>query len=116
MTSANSLSFDGWTCETLHRDYAQCLREDAVLFDRCGRTAAGCQQQQTEPRPLRRFSAQRVCARVVDDGRAAHSKTDHQRLRVIENAKFGRVLTLDGVVQTVRRAFLCLRQIDTISV
>ena len=27
------------------------------------------------------------------------SNTDHQRLRVIENATFGRVLTLDGVVQ-----------------
>ena len=28
------------------------------------------------------------------------SKTTHQRLRVFENAKLGRVLTLDGVVQT----------------
>ena len=28
------------------------------------------------------------------------SKTDHQRLRVFENPTFGRVLTLDGVVQT----------------
>jgi spermidine synthase len=28
------------------------------------------------------------------------SKTSHQRLRVLENQKFGRVLTLDGVVQT----------------
>ncbi len=28
------------------------------------------------------------------------SQTDHQRLRVLENTKFGRVLTLDGVVQT----------------
>lgn len=28
------------------------------------------------------------------------SETDHQRLRVFENAKMGRVLTLDGVVQT----------------
>ena len=28
------------------------------------------------------------------------SHTDHQRLRVIENPRFGRVLTLDGVVQT----------------
>ena len=28
------------------------------------------------------------------------SATGHQRLRVIENARFGRVLTLDGVVQT----------------
>jgi spermidine synthase len=28
------------------------------------------------------------------------SQTDHQRLQVFENARFGRVLTLDGVVQT----------------
>lgn len=28
------------------------------------------------------------------------SETDHQRLRVIENPTFGRILTLDGVVQT----------------
>jgi spermidine synthase len=28
------------------------------------------------------------------------SATDHQRLQVFENARFGRVLTLDGVVQT----------------
>ena len=28
------------------------------------------------------------------------SQTEHQRLRVLENRKFGRVLTLDGVVQT----------------
>lgn len=28
------------------------------------------------------------------------SKTDHQRLVVLENSRFGRVLTLDGVVQT----------------
>jgi len=28
------------------------------------------------------------------------SNTDHQRLRVFENARMGRVLTLDGVVQT----------------
>jgi len=28
------------------------------------------------------------------------SETDHQRLRVFENGRFGRVLTLDGVVQT----------------
>lgn len=28
------------------------------------------------------------------------SETDHQRLRVFENARFGRVLTLDDVVQT----------------
>ncbi len=34
-------------------------------------------------------------ARVLYD-----SETDHQRLRVLENPTFGRVLTLDGVVQT----------------
>jgi spermidine synthase len=51
----------GWTVETLHDDYRQCLKEDAVLYD---------------------------------------SETAHQRLRVIENATFGRVLTLDDVVQT----------------
>jgi spermidine synthase len=28
------------------------------------------------------------------------SKTEHQRIQVFENARFGRVLTLDGVVQT----------------
>lgn len=28
------------------------------------------------------------------------SETEHQRIRVFENARFGRVLTLDGVVQT----------------
>src|SRR5690606_23586133 len=28
------------------------------------------------------------------------SKTEHQRIRVFENARFGRVLTLDGIVQT----------------
>jgi spermidine synthase len=28
------------------------------------------------------------------------SRTDHQRIQVFENARFGRVLTLDGVVQT----------------
>ncbi len=28
------------------------------------------------------------------------SETDHQRLRIFENERFGRVLTLDGVVQT----------------
>lgn len=50
-----------WTVETLHDDYAQALREDAVFYD---------------------------------------SATEHQRLRVFENGRFGRVLTLDGVVQT----------------
>ena len=34
-------------------------------------------------------------ARVLYD-----SETEHQRLRVFENPRFGRVLTLDGVVQT----------------
>ncbi len=51
----------GWTVETLHDEYAQALREDAVFYD---------------------------------------SETEHQRLRVFENGRFGRVLTLDGVVQT----------------
>ena len=54
----------GWSVETLHRDYRQCLRADRVLYD---------------------------------------SETEHQRLRVIENATFGRILTLDGVVQTTER-------------
>ena len=35
-----------------------------------------------------------------EDGVLYDSKTDHQRLRVFENAKFGRILTLDNVVQT----------------
>lgn len=30
------------------------------------------------------------------------SETEHQRLRLFENARFGRVLTLDGVVQTTQ--------------
>ena len=51
----------GWTVETLHDEYRQCLREDEVLYD---------------------------------------SRTAHQRLRIIRNARFGRVLTLDDVVQT----------------
>jgi spermidine synthase len=51
----------GWSVERLHRDHAQALREDEVLYD---------------------------------------SKTDHQRLRVFRNPTFGRILTLDGVVQT----------------
>jgi len=51
----------GWTVETLHDDFRQCLRENTVLYD---------------------------------------SETAHQRLRVIDNATFGRVLTLDDVVQT----------------
>ena len=54
----------GWSVETLHRDYRQCLRAERVLYD---------------------------------------SETEHQRLRVIENATFGRILTLDGVVQTTER-------------
>ena len=51
----------GWSVETLHADYRQCLKEGRVLYD---------------------------------------SETDHQRLRVIENGRFGRILTLDGVIQT----------------
>ncbi|HUF56113.1 MAG TPA: polyamine aminopropyltransferase [Thermohalobaculum sp.] len=51
----------GWTVETLHAEYRQCLREDEVLYD---------------------------------------SRTGHQRLRIFRNRRFGRVLTLDGVVQT----------------
>src|SRR5690606_35540642 len=50
----------GWTVEQLHRDHAQALREERVLYD---------------------------------------SETGHQRLRVFENPTFGRVLTLDDVVQ-----------------
>ena len=60
MTDPNA-PMPGWTVETLHDDFRQCLREDAILYD---------------------------------------SETAHQRLRVIENATFGRVLTLDDVVQT----------------
>ena len=37
-------------------------------------------------------------ARVLYD-----SETDHQRLRVFENPTFGRILTLDGVVQVTER-------------
>lgn len=37
-------------------------------------------------------------ARVLYD-----SQTDHQRLRVFENPTFGRILTLDGVVQVTER-------------
>ncbi len=51
----------GWSVERLHRDHAQALREEEVLYD---------------------------------------SETEHQRLRVFSNPTFGRVLTLDGVVQT----------------
>lgn len=50
----------GWETEALHRDHAQALRIDRLLFD---------------------------------------SETAHQRLRLFENATFGRVLTLDGAVQ-----------------
>ena len=60
MTETNT-PMPGWSVETLHDDYRQCLKEDAVLYD---------------------------------------STTGHQRLRVFENATFGRVLTLDDVVQT----------------
>lgn len=40
----------------------------------------------------------RQCFRI--DRMLYDSETAHQRLRVFENARFGRVLTLDGVVQT----------------
>lgn len=50
-----------WVRESLHPDYAQSLRVDAVLYD---------------------------------------SETAHQRLKVFRNGTFGRVLTLDDVVQT----------------
>lgn len=50
-----------WVRESLHPDYAQSLRVDAVLYD---------------------------------------SETTHQRLKVFRNGTFGRVLTLDDVVQT----------------
>ncbi|MGY6411360.1 MAG: polyamine aminopropyltransferase [Alkalilacustris sp.] len=50
-----------WMQERLHRDYAQALRVERVLYD---------------------------------------SESDHQRLRLFENGRFGRVLTLDDVVQT----------------
>ncbi|MEO1491239.1 MAG: polyamine aminopropyltransferase [Pseudomonadota bacterium] len=40
----------------------------------------------------------RLCLRT--DTVHYDSATDHQRLRVFENSSFGRVLTLDGVVQT----------------
>lgn len=35
------------------------------------------------------------------------NKTDHQRLRVIENAKFGRVLTLDRCAHAAHCATCC---------
>ena len=60
MTDSAIPIIPGWTVETLHDDYRQCLKENAVVYD---------------------------------------SATGHQRLRVIENSTFGRVLTLDGVVQ-----------------
>jgi spermidine synthase len=50
----------GWSVETLHDDFRQCLREATLLYD---------------------------------------SETEHQRLRVFRNPTFGRILTLDGVVQ-----------------
>ncbi len=37
---------------------------------------------------------------LLEDRVLYDSKTGHQRLRVFENARFGRVLTLDGVIQT----------------
>ena len=54
----------GWLRETLHRDYAQAMRVDRMLYD---------------------------------------SETEHQRLKVFENATFGRVMTLDDVVQVTER-------------
>ncbi len=40
-------------------------------------------------------------SQALREGRVLYdSETDHQRLRVFENPTFGRVLTLDGVVQT----------------
>ena len=53
-------SMPGWSVETLHDDFRQCLREATLLYD---------------------------------------SETEHQRLRVFRNPTFGRILTLDGVVQ-----------------
>ncbi len=50
----------GWSVETLHDDFRQCLREATLLYD---------------------------------------SETEHQRLRVFRNPTFGRILTLDGVIQ-----------------
>ncbi|MFN3613785.1 MAG: polyamine aminopropyltransferase [Rubrimonas sp.] len=50
----------GWSVETLHDDFRQCLREATLLYD---------------------------------------SETQHQRLRVFRNPTFGRILTLDDVVQ-----------------
>jgi spermidine synthase len=50
-----------WSVETLHDEYRQALRIDAVHYD---------------------------------------SNTELQRIRVLENARFGRFMTLDGVVQT----------------
>lgn len=37
---------------------------------------------------------------LLEDRVLYDSNTEHQRLRVFENARFGRVLTLDGVIQT----------------
>ena len=51
----------GWTVEDLHEGFAQCFREEEVLYD---------------------------------------SRTGHQRLRLIRNATFGRILLLDDIVQT----------------
>jgi spermidine synthase len=53
-----------WVRERLHRDYAQSLRVERMLYD---------------------------------------SQTEHQRLKVFENATFGRVMTLDDVVQVTER-------------
>ena len=53
-----------WITERLHRDYAQSLRAERMLYD---------------------------------------SESEHQRLKLFENPTFGRVLTLDDVVQTTER-------------
>ncbi len=60
MSEADGGIMPGWSVETLHDDFRQCLREATLLYD---------------------------------------SETEHQRLRVFRNPTFGRILTLDGVVQ-----------------
>ena len=41
-----------------------------------------------------------------------HEKTDHQDLIIFENAAFGRVMALDGVVQRVWQNSCCRRRFD----
>ena len=41
-----------------------------------------------------------------------HEKTDHQDLIIFENAAFGRVMALDGVVQTTERDELSIIHIS----